>query len=140
MPGSSAPSTASENGDVKKQHRRSLSNFSHLMSKNETPSEKTTTNPVKPEAAQVPQSSEAHIVALAKKISAETEKLEKYMKENGIPDPGFGVDAPGDFPKLPEDMQKSRQEIVYATRELGDLVRGPRESVRWTVWNVSRES
>lgn len=77
------------------------------------------------------------MILLAKKITEETEKLNKYMKDNGLADPGFSVDAPGDFPKLPDDIQKSRQEIVYATKELGALVRGPRESVRWGVWSVS---
>ncbi|KAM0439781.1 hypothetical protein ACHAPT_000876 [Fusarium lateritium] len=77
----------------------------------------------------------SHIIQLAKKITEETEKFDKYLKDNGIPDPGFDVDAPGDFPALPADIQKSRQEIVYATRELGFLVRGPKECVRWGIWS-----
>lgn len=129
-PAASTPADA----ETKKQNRRSLSNF---ISKNDTPSERAKSSVVVPQATPAPSSAESHIVALAKKISAETAKLEKYLKDNGLPDPGFDIDAPGDFPKLPEDIQKSRQEIVYATRELNDLVRGPRESVRWTVWNVS---
>lgn len=82
-------------------------------------------------------SSTSQMILLAKRITEETEKLDKYLKENGLPDPGFTVDAPGDFPKLPDDIQRSRQKIVYATKELGALVRGPRESVRWGVWGVS---
>jgi len=75
------------------------------------------------------------MIALAQKITKETEKLESYMKENNLPMPSFDVDAPGDFPKLPEDILKSRQEIIFATRELGLLAHGPRESLRWGVWN-----
>jgi hypothetical protein len=74
------------------------------------------------------------MVALARSITAETEKLEAYMKANNLPMPSFDVDAPADFPRLPEDIQRSRQEIIYATKELGRLAHGPRESVRWGVW------
>lgn len=86
--------------------------------------------------AGVEDSETSHMVLLAQRITRETEKLNKYIRDNGLPDPSFSVDAPGDFPNLPDDIQKSRQEIVYATKELGALVRGPRESVRWGVWSV----
>lgn len=71
---------------------------------------------------------------LASRISAEAEKLETYVRNNSLPEPGFGADVPDDFPALPGDVQCSRQEIVYATRELERLVHGPRESVRWGIW------
>jgi hypothetical protein len=77
------------------------------------------------------------MIDLAKKIAKETEALEAYMKENNLPMPSFEVDAPADFPTLPEDIMKSRQEIIYATKELGLLAHGPRESLRWGVWEVS---
>lgn len=76
------------------------------------------------------------MTALADTISKETAKLEKYLKENGLPMPSFDVGAADDFPKLPEDMQKSRLEIIYATKKLRDLTVGPRESLRWGVWEV----
>lgn len=76
------------------------------------------------------------MTSLAETISKETAKLEKYMKENGLPMPSFDEDAEGDFPKLPEDMQKSRLEIIHATKQLRDLTVGPRESLRWGVWEV----
>lgn len=76
------------------------------------------------------------MTTLANTISKETAKLEKYMKENGLPMPSFDVDAADDFPKLPEDMQKSRLEIIHATKQLRDLTVGPRESLRWGVWEV----
>lgn len=74
---------------------------------------------------------------LAEIIRVETEKLETYLKENGIAQPSFHVDAPSDFPQLPDDIQQSRQKIVFATNELANLVRGPRESVRFGSWSVS---
>lgn len=76
------------------------------------------------------------MTALADTISKETAKLEKYLKENSLPMPSFDVDAADDFPRLPEDMQKSRLEIIHATKQLRDLTVGPRESLRWGVWEV----
>ena len=75
--------------------------------------------------------------ALSRKIAEETEKLERYMKANSLAMPTFDVDGTDDFPGLPEEIQKSRLEIINATKELRDLVVGPRESVRWGVWKVS---
>ncbi|XXH05904.1 hypothetical protein Hte_012346 [Hypoxylon texense] len=75
------------------------------------------------------------IVALAQKISAETEKVDVYFRTKGIPTPSFDVDMPGDFPKMPDEISYSRREIIHATRELQDLMVGPRESVRWMAWD-----
>ncbi|KAJ0122914.1 O-methyltransferase [Diaporthe amygdali] len=86
------------------------------------------------DTAQPPVSSTANMVALSQKIAKETEKLETYMKQNGLVMPSFDVDAADDFPKLPEEIQRSRLEIIHATKELRDLAVGPRESVRWGVW------
>ena len=77
------------------------------------------------------------MIQLARKITKETEKLDEYLKNNGLPDLGFDIDAPGDLPKLPEDIQNSRLEISSATKQLELLVRGPRETVRWGIWSVS---
>lgn len=74
------------------------------------------------------------MVDLAHKIVRETEKLDAYLKANNLPTPSFDVDAPSDFPKLPTDILKSRQEIIFATKELSLLAHGPRESLRWGVW------
>lgn len=78
------------------------------------------------------------MVELARKIVQEAEKLEGYLEDNNLPLPAFTPDAPADFPKLPAEMTTSRQEIIATTRELHDLVVGPREGLRWGVWNVSQ--
>lgn len=84
-----------------------------------------------------PDTDTSSLIQLAKKITEETEKLDKYLKANGLPNPGFSVDARGDLSELPDHLQRSRQEILVATKELSALVRGPRESVRWGAWGVS---
>ncbi|KAF5675239.1 O-methyltransferase [Fusarium heterosporum] len=75
------------------------------------------------------------MIQLARRITEETEKLDQYFKSNDLPNLGFDAESPGDLPKLPDDIQKSRLEISSAARELELLVRGPRESVRWGIWN-----
>ncbi|CAG8957889.1 hypothetical protein HYFRA_00000229 [Hymenoscyphus fraxineus] len=82
-------------------------------------------------------SSTANLIDLAKTITQETEKLEKYMRESGSAAPSFDVDAPLAFPNLPEEIKKARENVVRATKELGDLVTGPKESVRWMSWNFN---
>jgi len=77
------------------------------------------------------------LIELAGTITRETEKLERYLKESGCEMPGFGIDSPLNFPKLPEDIKTAREEVMRATKELGDLVTGPTESVRWMAWDVS---
>lgn len=111
----------------------------HVKGKSDqnSPSIMEPTSDVAPDSAQPPVSTTANMVALSQKIAKETEKLEAYMKENGLVMPSFDVDAADDFPRLPEEIQRSRLEIIHATKELRDLAVGPRESVRWGVWEVS---
>lgn len=79
--------------------------------------------------------STSKLIELAATITRETEKLDKYMKEKGLPAPSFEPDALLNFPKLDGEMKKAREEVVRATKELGDLVTGPTESVRWMAWD-----
>ena len=77
------------------------------------------------------------LIELARTITRETEKLENYLKDVGSEMPGFAHDSPLNFPKLPDNINKAREEIIRATKELGDLVTGPTESVRWMAWDAS---
>ena len=81
--------------------------------------------------------SPSRLMELAQTITKETEKLDKYLKESGCSMPSFDVDAPMDFPSLPEEIQRVRQKVVESTKELGDLVVGPTEVIRWMAWDVS---
>ncbi|TVY26927.1 O-methyltransferase [Lachnellula hyalina] len=74
------------------------------------------------------------LVQLAAVITRETEKLDRYIRESGAPAPSFDIDGPLDFPKLPDEIKAAREEVVRATKELGDLVTGPKEGVRWLAW------
>ncbi|KAF8860220.1 S-adenosyl-L-methionine-dependent methyltransferase [Acephala macrosclerotiorum] len=85
--------------------------------------------------AQETKQSTSQLIELAGIITRETEKLDKYLKASGSPQPSFDVDGPANFPKLDEEMKKAREEVVRATKELGDLVAGPTESIRWMAWD-----
>lgn len=136
-------SSSSADAEKKKQNRRSMPILSAS-----TPNKDAVTNGAAKSvsassvsnAEAAPEQSTSRMVALAQKIAKDTEKLETYMKENNLPMPSFDVDAPADFPTLPEDIQKSRQEIIHSTKELGLLAHGPREALRWGVWEVSVHS
>ncbi|KND89922.1 Sterigmatocystin 8-O-methyltransferase [Tolypocladium ophioglossoides CBS 100239] len=131
------PPASDADSDRKKQNRRSFSGFSQRKPKQEIGAvvPNTAAAILLPVGESRPATDQSRLVELARKIAAEAEKLETYLRNNSLPQPGFGVDAPDDFPKLPSHVQRSRQEIIYATKELESLVRGPRESVRWGVWN-----
>jgi hypothetical protein len=122
--------------EQKKANRRSfsaLSSVSPFKTKDSSLNGKATPSLPDMKAASTP----SRMAVLAQTIAQETEKLEKYMKDNKLPMPSFDAESLGDFPKLPEDMAKSRMDIIFATRELRDLVVGPREGLRWGVWGVS---
>ncbi|KAE9365008.1 S-adenosyl-L-methionine-dependent methyltransferase [Stipitochalara longipes BDJ] len=102
-----------------------------------------TTSPVAKEApfqtpsSPVPKSaaSTSKLVELAQIISQETKKLDSYIKANGLPEPSFDVDAPPSFPMVSGELKKVREEVMRATKELGELVAGPSESLRWMAWD-----
>lgn len=125
-------STSNTDVEKKKLNRRSFPGLTYARSKEESLQEKEgdQTEVVKVETP------ESRMLVLAETIRVETEKLQTYLQSNGIAQPGLSVDAPDDFPLLPDGIQQSRQKIVLATRELTNLVRGPRESVRYDVWSV----
>ena len=83
-----------------------------------------------------PETSTSKLIELAQTIMRETEKLNRFIGENELPEPSFDADAPLTFPKLPNELKKSREDVMKATKELGELVTGPRESIRWMAWDV----
>ncbi|PBP15774.1 S-adenosyl-L-methionine-dependent methyltransferase [Diplocarpon rosae] len=77
----------------------------------------------------------SRLLELAATITSETAKLDRAIKESGCPVPSFDVDGPLNFPKLGDEIKRAREEVLRATKELGDLVTGPTESVRWMAWD-----
>ena len=78
----------------------------------------------------------SNLIELANTIKRETERLDRYIKDSNLPEPSFDVDAPLTFTKLPDELKRAREEVMRATKELGTLVTGATESIRWLAWNV----
>ncbi|RKF60357.1 O-methyltransferase gsfB [Golovinomyces cichoracearum] len=74
------------------------------------------------------------LIELARTITRETEKLDAWLKESKAPQLDFSVDSPQTFPLLGEEIEKSRAKIIKSTEELGALVMGPSDSMRWMAW------
>ncbi|KAK4168692.1 S-adenosyl-L-methionine-dependent methyltransferase [Cladorrhinum sp. PSN259] len=127
-------SSSTSDAESKKSNRRSFSLAASLRGKDAETNGSATSAKSLNGAASEPQST-SRMIALAQQITKDTEKLEAYMKENNLPLPSFEVDSPADFPKLPDEVSQSRKRIINATKELGLLAHGPRESVRWGIWD-----
>ncbi|GAB1315686.1 6-hydroxytryprostatin B O-methyltransferase [Madurella fahalii] len=74
-------------------------------------------------------SPEPRIVELAKRIAANTEKLQDYLTAHGLPTPSFDIGGPKDtlVPKTETETEAARVAIIDDTEELRRLVLGPRE-------------
>ncbi len=131
--------------------RLSLRSFGGLFNRTSTPEKEDanktspvstpsmdTSRPIPPLPAAVngaPPSTSA-LIELAATITRETEKLNKYLVDKGLPIPSFDVDSPLGFPGLPKEAKRAREEVIRAAKELGDLVTGAEESIRWMAWDV----
>ncbi|KAK3298491.1 O-methyltransferase-domain-containing protein [Chaetomium fimeti] len=132
---SSSASTA--DAETKKQNRRSFSALTTLRQKDAETNGAPAPAPQVAKAETASEQSPSRMVALAQQITKATEKLETYMKANNLPMPSFDADAPADFPGLPADVQQNRQDIIVAAKELSMLAHGPRETVRWGIWEFT---
>lgn len=83
--------------------------------------------------------SPSRLSELSSIIATKTAEIEAYLEAKGLPQPGFGPDDPAELGPIAledEDMQKTRIELIDATRELRDLVVGPSDSIRYLPWEV----
>jgi hypothetical protein len=79
------------------------------------------------------------LAELSAVISENTKIIQEYFAENNLPQLSFDVNAPLDFP-VPlgnEKIQNARRAVLVASKELSDLMVGPRDLLRWGSWVVS---
>jgi hypothetical protein len=81
----------------------------------------------------------SRLLELTNIISENTKAIDQFFAANGLPELSFSADSPLQFPvpSSNEEIQNARRKVILATRELHDLMVGPREHVRWMSWSVS---
>lgn len=88
------------------------------------------------------ESSVDRLTILSREIGEKTRILTDTLRAKGLEAPSYQANGLSDFPltEVDDEAIKARQEIVALTKELHDLVLGPRESLKNMAWEVSRDS
>ncbi|KAK8021231.1 O-methyltransferase- family 2 [Apiospora arundinis] len=71
-------------------------------------------------------------------VSEKTQLLTDFLSTKGRNAPSLSADELAEFPISPDDSEpfKARMVLIEATRELHDIVLGPRESLRALAWGL----
>jgi hypothetical protein len=72
--------------------------------------------------------STSRIAALAKQITIQTAKLDKFFTDSQLPPPSFDEDAPLMY-KFPEDIAEAQEALSTALDELWWLNQGPIQTI-----------
>jgi len=78
------------------------------------------------------------LTEISDRISKNAAFLKDFLIARGLPQPSFDTNAPSDFPKSEKEVvvQFARESILEDTKTLFDLVLGPVERLKWTIWPV----
>lgn len=73
----------------------------------------------------------SHIAELSARIAANTAKVDEYYSTHSLPTPSFDAGAPPRslIPATETDIEAARQAVILDTRELNQLMLGPREHI-----------
>lgn len=83
------------------------------------------------------ESSVDRLTTLSRDIEEKTRFLANALRSKGLEAPSYQADGLSDFPLTEAEAVKARLELVALTKELHDLVLGPRESLKALAWDVS---
>ena len=78
------------------------------------------------------------LTKIAGPISKSAAFLQEFLDAQGLPQPSFAADAASEFPNPTNEptIQNARESILEDTQILFDLVLGPVERLKWTLWPV----
>ncbi|KAM0259370.1 hypothetical protein ACHAQJ_003402 [Trichoderma viride] len=84
------------------------------------------------------ESSVDRLTTLSREIEEKTRILTDALRAKGLEAPSYQANGLSDFPltELDEETIKAKQEVVALTKELHDLVLGPRESLKNMAWEM----
>lgn len=79
-----------------------------------------------------------HLLNLSHYISENTRSLVATLNAKGLEAPSFGVDGCPDFPlaEADKDAVATRDQLITQTKQLHDLLVGPRQSMKALVMEV----
>lgn len=82
--------------------------------------------------------SQFSLVQLAKSILEDAQTIENFLTANDLPQPAFDLAGPKEFPVGVEntEIHATRHRLIDSTKELRDLIIGPKDSIKWMIMNV----
>lgn len=83
-----------------------------------------------------------HLTALSEAIQAKTTLLANSLNAKHIDAPSFELNGSASFPldKLDIQDKTTRDELIALTKELHDLLVGPKDTLKNLAWNVGTRS
>ncbi|PON27705.1 O-methyltransferase [Trichoderma gamsii] len=82
------------------------------------------------------ESSVDRMTTLSKDIEEKTRYLTDALRSKGLDAPSYKANGLSDFPLTEVEAVRTRQELVALTKELHDLVLGPRETLKNMAWEA----
>jgi hypothetical protein len=78
------------------------------------------------------------ITELSGSIAENSKIITNYLAARNLPAPSFDVDGLTELAISPADAEAfaARSSLIAATKELHDLIMGPKESLRHLAWDV----
>ena len=78
------------------------------------------------------------LTEVAGRISKNAAFLKGFLDAQGLPQPSFAADAASEFPNPTNEpaVHIARESILEDTKILFDLVLGPVDRLKWTIWPV----
>lgn len=79
-----------------------------------------------------------HLLKLSQSINEDTKALVAALNAKGLEAPSFGVDGSPDFPvtQVEQNVVATRDQLIAQTKELHDLLVGPRQGLKALVMEV----